>query len=97
MEYEVNAATDKILLFSEIWYPDGWKAFVDGTETPIARADYVLRAIRVHGGQTQGGNELYQQFQAVFEHLAYFFHRSVADFGVACFLRQNSVPEAVEC
>lgn len=51
LEYEVNAATDKILLFSEVWYPDGWKAFVDGTETPIARADYVLRAIRVPAGK----------------------------------------------
>ena len=51
LEYDVNAATDKILLFSEIWYPDGWKAYVDGSETPIARADYVLRAIRVPAGK----------------------------------------------
>ena len=51
MEYDVNPATDKILLFSEIWYPDGWKAYVDGSETPIARADYVLRAIRVPAGK----------------------------------------------
>lgn len=51
LEYDVNAASDKIMLMSEIWYPDGWKAYIDGTETPIARADYVLRAIRVPAGK----------------------------------------------
>ena len=51
LTYEVNAATDKIMVMSEIWYPDGWKAFIDGNEVPIARANYVLRAIKIPAGK----------------------------------------------
>jgi hypothetical protein len=45
----VSAPGRCILLGSEIWYP-GWRAFVDGREVPVMRADYALRAIEVPGG-----------------------------------------------
>ena len=38
------------MVFSEIYYP-GWTCTVDGQNTPIARADYVLRAIRIPAGK----------------------------------------------
>ena len=37
-------------MFSDIYYAKGWKAFVDGKETPIMKADYVLRAIKIPAG-----------------------------------------------
>lgn len=38
-------------VFSEIFYPYGWTAYVDGAEAPCFRADYVLRAMRLPAGQ----------------------------------------------
>lgn len=48
--YEYTAPNDVMAVFSEIWYDKGWKAFVDGNEIPILRADYVLRAAQLPGG-----------------------------------------------
>ena len=38
-------------VFSEIFSPYGWTAYVDGAEAPCFRADYVLRAMRLPAGQ----------------------------------------------
>ncbi len=43
--------TDGLGVFSDIYYPFGWHAYVDGKETPIIRTDYVLRAIKIPAGQ----------------------------------------------
>ena len=50
LAYEVNAQKGGVVVFSEIYYP-GWTCTVDGQNTPIARADYVLRAIRIPAGK----------------------------------------------
>jgi uncharacterized membrane protein YfhO len=39
-----------VAVFSEIWYDKGWKAFVDGEEIPHFRANYILRAATLPGG-----------------------------------------------
>lgn len=51
--YEYSAPNDVMAIFSEIWYDKGWKAFVDGNEVPILRANYVLRAAQLPGGNHQ--------------------------------------------
>ncbi len=48
--YEYSSPNDALAVFSEIWYDKGWKAFVDGKELPILRANYVLRALQLPGG-----------------------------------------------
>ncbi|WP_118950636.1 YfhO family protein [Taibaiella helva] len=51
LKFESNNSKDGLAIFSDIYYPLGWKATIDGKETPIAKADYVLRAIKVPTGK----------------------------------------------
>lgn len=52
-ELAFNSVNSKngVAVFSDMFYPYGWSAYVDGKETPIMKADYVLRAIKVPAGQ----------------------------------------------
>jgi hypothetical protein len=48
--YKYNSASEAMAIFSEIYYPAGWKCYIDGKETPYFRADYVLRGAVVPAG-----------------------------------------------
>lgn len=48
--YEVNTKRGAVAVFSEIYYPD-WTVSIDGNEVQMARADYVLRTLRVPAGK----------------------------------------------
>lgn len=37
-------------VFSEVFYPEGWRATIDGEEVDILRANYVLRALSIPAG-----------------------------------------------
>lgn len=50
MTYKSSSNTDQIAVFSEVYYPHGWTATVDGKEVPIEKANYVLRAVPVQKG-----------------------------------------------
>ncbi len=51
LKYEANTNGEQLAVFSEIYYPKGWKAFVDGKETPHFQANYVLRAMLLPAGK----------------------------------------------
>ena len=48
--YAVNVKGPQLAVFSEIYYADGWKAYVDGKEQEIVKADYGLRALELPNG-----------------------------------------------
>jgi hypothetical protein len=48
--YHYTASSDQMAVFSEIYYADGWNAYIDGRKSPHFRADYVLRAMIVPAG-----------------------------------------------
>jgi hypothetical protein len=50
IKYESNSSAPHLAVFSEIFYKD-WHAYIDGKETPIAKTDYVLRALLIPAGK----------------------------------------------
>jgi len=40
-----------LLVFSEVYYPPGWKAFVDGTEVETYRTNYAFRSVYLESGE----------------------------------------------
>jgi hypothetical protein len=48
--YEYSADRDVIAVFAEVWYDKGWNAYVDGNKIDHFRADYILRAAQLPGG-----------------------------------------------
>ena len=50
LTYTVESQKGGIVVFSEVYYP-GWTATVDGTDTPVGRVNYILRAINVKPGK----------------------------------------------
>jgi len=51
--YSSSSVSEGVVVFSEIYYPAGWKCVIDGTDTPYAEANYVLRAVKVPAGNHQ--------------------------------------------
>ena len=48
--YNFNSSKDELVVFSEIWTSKGWTMWIDGKESPLIRADYILRAAVIPAG-----------------------------------------------
>lgn len=51
LTYTSNSQKDCTVVFSEIYYPHGWKAYIDGQKADLFRVNYLLRAMNVPAGQ----------------------------------------------
>lgn len=51
LEYKTSSKESGVVVFSEIYYDKGWHAYIDGKETDIMHADYILRALNVPAGE----------------------------------------------
>ena len=50
LRYVSRSAQPRVAVFSEVYFPWGWQASIDGQPVEIARADYVLRALTIPAG-----------------------------------------------
>ncbi len=50
LEFKSQSATPQLAVFSEIYYPKGWKMIIDGNEVPYIKANYLLRAVHIPAG-----------------------------------------------
>ncbi len=49
--YESDAKEKSFAVFSEIYYPKGWNAYIDGVLTPHTCVNYVLRGMEIPAGK----------------------------------------------
>ncbi len=51
VNYETNNAQKGFLVFSEIYYPEGWEITLDNQPAEMVRVNYVLRAMEIPAGK----------------------------------------------
>ena len=51
LAYHAKVANDRVAVFSEIYYPEGWHLYIDDEEAEIGRVNYVLRAAIIPAGE----------------------------------------------
>lgn len=51
LQYESDNSQEGFAVFSEIYYPKGWNAYIDGALKPHANVNYVLRGLNIPAGK----------------------------------------------
>ncbi len=59
IRWRVRTDAPRLLVASEMYYPAGWEAYVDGESVPIYRANYLLRAVPI----PEGDHTVVMQFE----------------------------------
>ena len=49
--YDYYSPKNEFVVFSEVYYPEGWKATIDGKPAKIIETDYILRGIAIPAGK----------------------------------------------
>ncbi len=53
IDYTYHSTTPQFAVFSEVYYPLGWNAFIDGQKADYVKTDYVLRGMYLPAGDHQ--------------------------------------------
>ena len=51
LTYSATTNTEQLAVFSDMYYSNGWNAYIDGEAAPHFRVNYVLRALQVPAGK----------------------------------------------
>ena len=51
LKYEYSSDTPSLVVFSEIYFADGWRAYIDGSEADYFAVDYILRGMDLPAGE----------------------------------------------
>lgn len=49
--YDYSSNNNQFAVFSEVYYPHGWNAYIDGQKTDYIKVDYVLRGMSIPAGK----------------------------------------------
>ena len=92
LKYSFDSSKDEIVVFSEIWTKKGWTMWIDGVESPLFRADYILRSAVIPAGQHEIMMRYEPKIWKIGKTLAFFSSFIVIMFGigiVVCPLRKK--------
>jgi hypothetical protein len=78
LTYKTSSKKDEFAVFSEIYYPKGWKVFIDGTEVEYICANYILRGLAVPAGE--------HTIEFKFEPQSYYTGKKIAFFSSIIFI-----------
>lgn len=51
VSYDFNSSSNQFAVFSEVYYPHGWNAYIDGKPSPYCKVNYVLRGMSIPAGK----------------------------------------------
>lgn len=51
LSFESNNSQNGFAVFSDIYYPYGWEAYIDGEQAEIIKANYLLRGLKIPAGK----------------------------------------------
>jgi hypothetical protein len=51
MEYSSDCSAAQFAVFSEVYYPDGWNAYIDGKKVDYIKTNYALRGLSIPAGK----------------------------------------------
>lgn len=51
--YEASSSSAQLAVFSEVYYPDGWNAYINGEPANHFRVNYVLRGMNIPAGNNK--------------------------------------------
>lgn len=82
LSYESNSLSKKVAVFSEIYYPKGWNAYIDGKKAEIIRGNYLLRCLVIPEGQ--------HKIEFKFKPQSYFAGKRISQISVVLFIVLSS-------
>lgn len=51
LHYKSKTSGERFAVFSEVFYPKGWKVFIDGSPAEYINVDYILRGMKIPPGE----------------------------------------------
>lgn len=90
IELDVTSTGNNLLFISEIYYPVGWKAYIDGKETEIFNTNYAFRSVIVPKGKHKIEFKYYSEKFALGKNLSLLANVAlVVLFGLGIFLERK--------
>jgi uncharacterized membrane protein YfhO len=91
LDLTVKSDSDQFLVLSEIYYPAGWKAYLDEIEIPIHKTNYVLRGVEVPAGEHTISMRLEPTSFIWGSRLSWIGNSLILLLGVVAFIPRNNV------